>query len=53
MAPTEHPIQWVQGALSPGVKLQGREADYSRPSSAKVKKAWSFNSTPQYNFMAW
>jgi hypothetical protein len=24
---TQHPIQWVPGALSPGVKRQGREAD--------------------------
>jgi hypothetical protein len=31
-------IQLVPGALSPGVKRQGREADHSPPSSADVKK---------------
>jgi hypothetical protein len=28
---------WVPGALSPGVKLPGREADHSPPTSAEVK----------------
>jgi len=35
---TEPPIQWVLGALSPGVKLQGHETDHSTPSSAEVKE---------------
>jgi hypothetical protein len=35
--PTQPPIQWVPGALSVGVKLPGREADHSPPSSAEVK----------------
>jgi hypothetical protein len=30
-----------------------READHSPPSSAEVKNAWSYTSTPQYAFMAW
>jgi hypothetical protein len=30
----------------------GREADHSPPSSAEVKNAWSYTSTPQYVFMA-
>jgi hypothetical protein len=29
---TQPPIEWVPGALSPGVKRQGREADHSPPS---------------------
>jgi hypothetical protein len=37
----------------PGVKRPGREADHSPPSSAEVKNAWSYNSAPQYAFMAW
>jgi hypothetical protein len=45
------PIQWVMGALVPGVKRQGREADHS-PSSAEVKKMWIYTSTPPYAFMA-
>jgi hypothetical protein len=34
------------GALSPGIKRPGREADHSPPSSAEVKNAWSYISTP-------
>jgi hypothetical protein len=26
-APTQHPVQWVWGALSPGIKQLGREVD--------------------------
>jgi len=43
-----HPIQWVSGALSPGVKQPGREADHSHPSSAEFKNAWRYTSTLQY-----
>jgi hypothetical protein len=32
------PIQWVPGALSPGQKRPGREADHSPLSRAEVKK---------------
>jgi hypothetical protein len=32
---TEPPIQSVPGALSPGVKRPGREADHSPPASAE------------------
>jgi hypothetical protein len=41
------------GAPSLGVKQPGREADHSPPSSAEVKNAWSYTSTPQYLFMGW
>jgi hypothetical protein len=51
--PTKPPIQWVSRALSLGVKRPGREADHSPPSSAEVKNAWSYTSTPQYVFMVW
>jgi hypothetical protein len=34
------------GALSLGLKRPGREADHSPPSSAEVKNAWSYTSTP-------
>jgi hypothetical protein len=46
LVPTQPPIQWVPGALSLEVKLPGREADHSPPSSAEVKNAWSYISTP-------
>jgi len=50
---TQPSIQWVPGALSLGVKWPGREADHTPQSSAEVKNAWSYTSTPQYVFMAW
>jgi hypothetical protein len=34
---TQTPVQWVQGAVSSGVKRQGREADHSPPSSVENK----------------
>jgi hypothetical protein len=34
---TQPPIQWVFGAISPGVKQPGHEADHSPLSSAEVK----------------
>jgi hypothetical protein len=49
----EPPIEWVRGALFPGVKRPAREADHSPPCSAEVKNAWNYTSIPQYFFMAW
>jgi hypothetical protein len=46
LEPTQPPIQWAPGAFSLGVKRQGREAYHSPPSSAEVKNAWSYTSTP-------
>jgi hypothetical protein len=40
------------GALSPGVKRPGREADHSPPASAEIKKIWIYTSTPPHAFMA-
>jgi hypothetical protein len=34
------------------VKRSGREADHSPPTSAEVKKMWTYTSTPPYAFMA-
>jgi hypothetical protein len=45
-------LQWVPGALSPGVKWLGREDDHSPPTSAEVKKMWIYTSIPPYAFMA-
>jgi hypothetical protein len=47
------PIQLLLGALSLGAKRSGRAAHHSPPSSADVKNAWSYTSTPPYIFMAW
>jgi hypothetical protein len=40
------------GALSPGLKRQGREADHSPSTSADVNKTWIYTSTLPYVFMA-
>jgi hypothetical protein len=37
LGPSQSPIQWISGALSPGVKRPGREADRSSPTSVEVK----------------
>jgi hypothetical protein len=49
--PTQPPIKWVSGALSPGVKRPGREADHS-PIRAEVKNRCTYTSTPPYVFTA-
>jgi len=43
---TQPAIQWVRGPLSPGVKRLGSEAEHSPPSSAEIKNAWSYTSSP-------
>jgi hypothetical protein len=48
---TSYPM--VPGALSPGVKRPGREADHSPPTSAEVKKMWMYSSTLPYAFMVY
>jgi hypothetical protein len=45
-------IQWVLGALFPGLERLGREADHLPPTSAAVKKIRIYTSTPPYTFMA-
>jgi hypothetical protein len=52
LGPTEPPVQWVLGALPPGVKQPGLEADHSPPTSAKVKNTWIYVSTLLYILMA-
>jgi hypothetical protein len=46
LGPTQPPIQWKPGALSPGVKWPGRDADHSPITSADIKKTWVYTSTP-------
>jgi hypothetical protein len=52
LGPNQPPIQWVPGAISPGVKRPWREDDYSPPISAEVKNTRIYTSTPPYVFMA-
>jgi hypothetical protein len=55
LGPTQPPIQWIPGALSPGLggKEAGREAYHTQPASGEVKQMWSYKSIPPYAFMAW
>jgi len=46
LRPTQHPVQWVPGSPSLQVKRPEGEADYSPPSSAKIKIACSYTCTP-------
>jgi hypothetical protein len=39
----------VPGALSPGVKRPGCEADHSPTAGAEVKKMWIYRSTPPWH----
>jgi hypothetical protein len=49
--PPNPPIQWVPGALSPGLKRLGRVADHSPPISAEVKNTWIYTFTSPYTFV--
>ncbi|PNF25498.1 hypothetical protein B7P43_G05939, partial [Cryptotermes secundus] len=40
------------GSTFPGVKQPGCEADHSPPTSAEVKKMWTYTFTPPYTIMA-
>jgi hypothetical protein len=51
--PTQPPIQWVLGAVSPRLKWPGRVTDNLPPSSAKVKNVGAIPPLPQYVFMTW
>jgi len=42
VGPTQPPIKWIPGALSPGVKRLGRKADHSPPLLQYVLQAWCF-----------
>jgi hypothetical protein len=46
LRPTQPPIQWVPGALSPRVKRSGRGADHSPPPSAEVSNGILIPSLP-------
>jgi hypothetical protein len=43
-----HPVCYPMGTRGsfPGVNRPGREADHSPPSSAEVRNAWGYTSTP-------
>jgi hypothetical protein len=45
--------QWLLGSLSPEIKRLGRETDHLPSSSAGVKNARNYTSSPSYVFLAW
>jgi hypothetical protein len=51
-----HPASYTMGIggsfFGGGCKVAGREADHSPPTSAEVKKTWTYTPTPAYVFMA-
>jgi hypothetical protein len=49
---TQPSLEWVAGALSPGVKQLGHEADHSLPSGTEVKNVSSYTSILPNVFMA-
>jgi hypothetical protein len=53
LEPTQPRIQWAPGALSPGVKRPGLEADHLPVTSVEVKNMWIYVSTPSYTFVGW
>jgi hypothetical protein len=46
LGPTQSPIQWIPGALFPGVKRRRRETDHSTVSSADVKNGGVMSPLP-------
>jgi len=46
-------VRWLPGALTPGVKRPGHEANYLPPCRAEVKMHEAIPSLHQYVFMAW
>jgi hypothetical protein len=50
---TQLPTQWVPGTPSLEVKRPRLETDHSPPPNARIKRTWSYTSTPLYVFMPW
>lgn len=51
--PTQPPIEWVSGALFPGTKWVGCEAEYSPAPSGEFKNVWIYIPIIPYVFIAW
>lgn len=50
---TQPLLQWIPGALPPGVRRPGREAEYSLPPTAKVTNIWNITLSSSCIFMLW
>jgi hypothetical protein len=53
LGPTQPSIQWVPGALSPGVNRPGREADHSPHIVPRSRMRGAILPYPQYSFIVW
>lgn len=53
LEPTQHPIQWTSGTLSPLVKQQERAIHHAPPSNAEVTNASNFTAIRLIDIAAW
>jgi hypothetical protein len=53
LGPIQPPIQWVPGALSPGVKRPGREADHSQSERTVVVLRFMWDNPFHIPWMKW
>jgi hypothetical protein len=53
LGPTQPPIHWEPGDLSPGIKRQGRAADHSPSSNAEVRNGATKSPTPPPPVCSW
>jgi len=51
LGPTEPSVQWIQGHLSPAVKMPGRKTDHSSLSTDEVKNEWIPTTTSQVCYL--
>jgi hypothetical protein len=52
LGPTQPPMPWVLGPLSPRIRRPGPEIHYLSPFSVEVKNVWNYTSIPIDVFMA-
>jgi len=53
LGPTQPPIQWLPGAITPGVKHPGRETGHSLHPLRRLRVHGAITPLPAYVFMAW
>jgi hypothetical protein len=46
VGPTQSPMRYVLGAISPRIKILGRGGECQPPPSSEFKDAWSYTSIP-------
>jgi hypothetical protein len=53
LGPTQHPVEWVPGALSPGVKLPRHETHHLHRFDIEFTNAWSCISALLQAIISW